>query len=82
MNPESNSPRRSSSGRRRETRQDAAALSAEIRRLSGVPRALGPRPCASLARISHAERWREGSFQRAVTEAIRGGKEQAPHATS
>jgi hypothetical protein len=75
MHRESNDERPPTPARRRRTsRHDDAVLSAEVRRLVRVLRAYGPLQRASLARISHAERWREGSLDRAVTEAIRDGQ--------
>jgi hypothetical protein len=59
---------------RRKSRHDQAVLSAEVRRLIGVQRAAGPCPHASATQISDAERWHEGSFDRAVTESTRGEK--------
>jgi hypothetical protein len=64
---------------RRENRHDQAVLSSEVRRLVGVLRTGGPRQRASLQQISHAEQWREGSFDRALTDAIRAGKARARH---
>ena len=74
MNRESNDERPTKPARRRASRHDDAVLSAEVRRLVRVLRSYGPLQRASLARISNAERWREGSFDRAVTEAIREGQ--------
>lgn len=56
---------------RRASRHDNAVLSAEVARLARVLRA-GAIQRASLRRISHAERERERSLDRAVTHAIRG----------
>ena len=75
MNRASNVERPSTQARRqRASRHDDAVLSAEVRRLVRVLRAFGPLQRASLARISHADRWHEGSFDRAVAEAIRDGQ--------
>jgi hypothetical protein len=75
MNRESNiQTRPAQTGRRRASRHDQAVLSAEVRRMVRVLRSFGPLPRASLARISQAERWREGSFDHAVKAAIRDGQ--------
>ena len=75
MNPESNVEQPATQARRqRATRHDDAVLSAEVRKLVRVLRAFGPLRRASLARISHADRWHEGSFDRAVSEAVRHGQ--------
>jgi hypothetical protein len=60
--------------RRRRKRRDEAIQSAEVRRLVRVLRALGPLPRASLARISRANRWREGCFDVAVSKGVRSGQ--------
>jgi hypothetical protein len=60
--------------RLRHKRHDEAIHSAEVRRLVRLLRALGPLPRASLARISHARRWRKGCFDVAVSKGIRQGK--------
>lgn len=73
MNREAHDGSPSIPARRQRARHDDAVLSAEVRRLVRVLRAYGPLQRASLAHISHAERWREGTFDRAVTAAIRGG---------
>ncbi|MGH2849559.1 MAG: hypothetical protein ACRDLP_02985 [Solirubrobacteraceae bacterium] len=49
-------------------------LAAEIRRLVRLTRALGPLSRSQLARLAHAERWREGGFEAAVETAIATGE--------
>jgi hypothetical protein len=51
-----------------------AVLSAEIRRLVRLTRAVGPLSRPQLARLAHAERWREGGFEAAVESAIASGE--------
>lgn len=62
---------------RRASRHDDAVLSAEVRRLVRALRTYGPLQRASLTEFSGAERGREGSFDRAVAEALREGQPRA-----
>jgi hypothetical protein len=62
----------------RQNRHDQAVLSAEVRRLVRVLRAVQPHQRASRMWISQTERQRKGSFDWAVTEAIRDEKAREP----
>lgn len=71
----SDSPRRDTARRHRDTRQDerhrATVVSAEMRRLEIQLLALGPMPRERLADQCHADRWHEGTFQEAVQQGLR-----------
>lgn len=51
-----------------------AKVSAEIRRLETTLWSLGPMPTDTLAHVSHADQWREGSFEEALREGVRQGR--------
>jgi hypothetical protein len=75
MSGETNDQRTSASAwRLQQLRHQEAIRSAEVARLVHALNSFGPLPRASLPRMSHAERWRAGSFEAAVGEAIRQGK--------
>ncbi len=50
-----------------------ATVAAEARKLQKSLRAIGPLPRPVLARMTGADRWREGSFEEAVQEGVRQG---------
>jgi DNA-binding MarR family transcriptional regulator len=60
--------------RRRRRRHHEAMRAAQVRRLVRVLNAFGPLPRERLARISHADHWREGCLDVAISEGIRQGK--------
>lgn len=60
--------------RRRTKRHHEAVRSAQIRQLVRILSAFGPLPRYSLARICHADHWRDGCLDVAVSEGIRQGK--------
>lgn len=51
-----------------------ACVTAETRKLERSLRAIGPMPRSMLARVTHADTWREGSFEEAVREGLRDGR--------
>ncbi len=58
----------------RDRRRHDAAVAAEIRKLERSLRELGPMPSDRLATLTHADRWREGTFEEAVAVGIREGR--------
>lgn len=51
-----------------------ATVAAEVDKLERNLRELGPMPKARLAEVSHADRWREGTFEEAVSAGVREGR--------
>lgn len=63
----------------RDRRRHDAVVAAEIRKLERNLREFGPMPKDRLADLTHADLWREGTFEEAVSAGIRGGRlEQMP----
>jgi len=58
----------------RDHRRHDAAVAAEIDKLERSLRELGPMPCERLASLAHADQWREGSFEEAVSIGVRDGR--------
>lgn len=58
----------------RDRRRHDASVAAEIRKLERSLRELGPMPCDRLAHLTHADRWREGTFEEAVAVGVREGR--------
>jgi hypothetical protein len=58
----------------RDRRRHDATIAAEIRKLERNLRELGPMPSERLATLTHAERWREGTFEEAVAVGVREGR--------
>jgi hypothetical protein len=58
----------------RDRRRHDAAVAAEIRKLERNLRELGPMPSERLASLTHADRWREGTFEEAVAAGVREGR--------
>ncbi|HEY2769186.1 MAG TPA: hypothetical protein VGI87_01375 [Solirubrobacteraceae bacterium] len=58
----------------RDRRRHDAAVAAEISKLERSLRELGPMPCDRLANVTHADRWREGTFEEAVAVGVREGR--------
>jgi hypothetical protein len=60
----------------RDRRRHDAAIAAEIRKLERNLREFGPMPRERLADLAGADRWREGTFEEAVSEGVRQGRLQ------
>jgi hypothetical protein len=58
----------------RDRRRHDAAVAAEIRKLERGLRELGPMPAERLATLAHADQWREGTFEEAVSVGVREGR--------
>ena len=58
----------------RDKRRHEAAVAAEIDKLERRLRELGPMPSDRLASLTQADRWREGSFEEAVSVGVREGR--------
>jgi hypothetical protein len=58
----------------RDRRRHNATLAAEVDKLERHLRELGPMPKERLAELSHADRWREGTFEEAVAAGVREGR--------
>jgi hypothetical protein len=58
----------------RDRRRHDASVAAEIRKLERNLRELGPMPSERLATLTHADRWREGTFEEAVAVGVREGR--------
>ena len=58
----------------RDRRRHAAAVAAETRKLERNLREFGPMPKDRLADMAHADQWREGTFEEAVSEGVRQGR--------
>jgi hypothetical protein len=58
----------------RDRRRHDAAVAAEIGKLERSLRELGPMPRERLADLAHADQWREGTFEEAVSEGVRQGR--------
>ncbi len=58
----------------RDRRRHDAAVAAEIRKLERSLRELEPMPSDRLADVARADRWREGTFQEAVSVGVREGR--------
>ena len=58
----------------RDRRRHNATVAAEVDQLERNLRQLGPMPKERLAELSHADRWREGNFEEAVSAGVREGR--------
>lgn len=58
----------------RDRRRHAAVVAAEIRKLERNLRDFGPMPKDRLASLAHADQWREGTFEEAVSAGVREGR--------
>jgi len=58
----------------RDRRRHAATVEAEIRKLERNLLELGPMPRDRLADLAHADRWRDGTFEEAVSVGVRQGR--------
>jgi hypothetical protein len=58
----------------RDHRRHAATVAAEVNKLERNLRELGPMPKERLADVTGADRWREGTFEEAVSVGVRAGR--------
>lgn len=58
----------------RDLQRHDACVEAEVRKLERNLRELGPMASDRLAALTHAEQWREGSFEEAVSVGVRQGR--------
>jgi hypothetical protein len=58
----------------RDRERHNAAVAAEISKLERNLRHLGPVSRGRLADVAHADQWREGTFEEAVSEGVRQGR--------
>ena len=58
----------------RDRRRHTACVEAEVNKLERNLREFGPMPKERLADLSGADRWREGTFEEAVSAGVREGR--------